>query len=388
MVTRENRAVRPEKAETVKEIAGHFTDSEAAILTEYRGLRVAEIAEVRGALRDAGADYKVLKNTLARIAVRDVGLDELVEQLEGPTAVVFVHGDLVEAAKALDDAAKKYPVLLVKGGALKGKLLSAEDARALARLESREILLSKVAMLANSPLQRTINVFAAMLRDLGSMLAQVLTQKETEQPAAAQQPAAEPEPETPAVETGPETGPESETLESPDVGPAPEEGAPAEEPTNVDTQSATQAAAGGRPAEPEGEAPNTRGPSGTLAEADAIGETGAGGSQPRRGERGGVIVEGETVEETAEVQSAGGPVVEGEPPEVKSEGGPAARAETPKGEPPATRGELPDEVSGGATDEQKVEETDSPPTDDEGTVESTEGSDTGTPAEGDAGPKS
>ncbi|HEX2240776.1 MAG TPA: 50S ribosomal protein L10, partial [Actinomycetota bacterium] len=142
MVTTEKRTVRPEKAEAVKEIAGQFSDSEAAILTEYRGLRVADIADVRGALRQAGAEYKVLKNTLARIAVREVGLEDLVEQLEGPTAVVFVRGDLVEAAKALDEAAKKYPVLVVKGGALKGKLLSVEDAKALARLESREVLLA------------------------------------------------------------------------------------------------------------------------------------------------------------------------------------------------------------------------------------------------------
>src|SRR5919202_4388303 len=91
---------RPEKVQSVEEIAGRFSDSEAALLTEYRGLHVGEIAEVRRALREADADYKVLKNTLARIAVREVGLEELAGMLEGPTAIAFCHGDAVAAAKA------------------------------------------------------------------------------------------------------------------------------------------------------------------------------------------------------------------------------------------------------------------------------------------------
>ena len=84
---------RPEKAAAVKEIAGRFESSEAALLTEYRGLKVGEIAEVRGALRDADADYKVLKNTLTRLAVREVGLEELIAMLEGPVAIAFIKGD-------------------------------------------------------------------------------------------------------------------------------------------------------------------------------------------------------------------------------------------------------------------------------------------------------
>lgn len=173
---------RPEKVAAVKDISRRFREADAALLTEYRGLRVADIAEVRRALREAGADYKVLKNTLARIAVRAVGLDELAGQLTGPTAVAFVKGDVAAAAKALDEAAKRFPVLAIKGATFAGKVLGADDARALARLESREVLLAKVAMLANSPLQQTVNVFAALLRDLGSMLAQVLAHKEAAGP--------------------------------------------------------------------------------------------------------------------------------------------------------------------------------------------------------------
>jgi large subunit ribosomal protein L10 len=173
---------RPEKKQAVEEIAGKFGDAQAALLTEYRGLSVGEIAEVRRALRDAEADYKVLKNTLTRIAVREVGLDELVEMLQGPTAVAFCRGDAVAAARALDDAAKKFPVLVIKGGVLRGQVIDAEQAKALAKLEPREVQLAKIAMMMNAPVQQTVNVFAALLRDLGSMLGQVLAQKESAEP--------------------------------------------------------------------------------------------------------------------------------------------------------------------------------------------------------------
>jgi large subunit ribosomal protein L10 len=220
---------RPEKVDAVRDIAGRFNDSDAALLTEYRGLRVQEIAEVRNALREAGAEYKVLKNTLARIAVREVGLEDLAELLEGPTAIAFVSGDAAAAAKALDEAAKKYPVLEIKGGVLLGKIIDASEAQRLARLESREILLSKVAMLANSPAQQTANVFSALLRNFGSMLAQVVTKKESGELPGGAAPAAEiPSPE----EVGePAEEPATEGVEeSPAETPQPEEaGQPADE---------------------------------------------------------------------------------------------------------------------------------------------------------------
>lgn len=207
---------KPEKVEAVKEIAERFSGADAALLTEYRGLTVKEMAEVRGALRDADTEYRVLKNTLTRIAVHDVGLDELVEMLDGPTAIAFVKGDAVEAAKALDDAIKRFPVLAFKGGVLDGRIIDADQASALARLEPREVQLATIAALANQPLQQTVNAFAALLRDLGSMLAQVMVQKESSEPSA-------PEGAAEASE---------ETLENPEVGPAPQaatEKAPSEE---------------------------------------------------------------------------------------------------------------------------------------------------------------
>ncbi len=170
---------KPDKAGEVSDITRRFEESGAALLTEYRGLSVGDMAEVRNALRGADADYKVLKNTLTRIAVRNVGLDELVGMLEGPTAIAFCRGDASVAAKALDEAARKFPVLEVKGGVLLGRIISASQARDLATLEPREVQLAKIAMIMNSPLQQTVNVFAGLLRDLGSMLAQVISKKES-----------------------------------------------------------------------------------------------------------------------------------------------------------------------------------------------------------------
>jgi large subunit ribosomal protein L10 len=177
---------RPDKVAAVEEITSRFGDSNAALLTEYRGLTVSEIAEVRGALRAADADYKVLKNTLVRIAAKDVGLEDLVGLLTGPTAIAFCRGDAVAAAKALDDAAKRFPVLVVKGGVLRGKILDADQARELARIEPREVLLAKIAMLVNQPAQQTVNVLSALLRDFGSMLAQVVEKKEVLSPPSAE----------------------------------------------------------------------------------------------------------------------------------------------------------------------------------------------------------
>ena len=218
---------RPEKTQAVEEITGRFQEANAALLTEYRGLSVAEIAELRSALREADAEYKVLKNTLARIAVREVGLEELVGMLEGPTAVAFVKGDAVAAAKALDDAAKKFPVLVVKGGVLRGKIIDADQTKELASVEPREVQLAKIAMMMNSPLQQTVNVFAAALRDLGSMLAQVIAKKESgELPGGSSDaPAAsgateEPAAEAPAESAADADAPTAEAAETGDRGEA------------------------------------------------------------------------------------------------------------------------------------------------------------------------
>ena len=251
---------RPEKEASVTDIAERFNDSDAALLTEYRGLRVAEIAEVRNSLRESDTDYKVLKNTLARIAVREVGLEELVEMLSGPTAIAFIKGDAAAAAKALDEAAKKYPVLTIKGGVLNGKVISADQAKELAKLEPREVLLAKIAMLMNSPAQQTVNVFSALLRDLGSMLAQVVAKKESgelpggageapavEAPAVEEAPAeatAEPAEEAPAEEAPPTATAEPAEAEEAEV---------AEEAVQPETEQQDEAEAAAEEAAPPAE---------------------------------------------------------------------------------------------------------------------------------------
>ncbi|MDP9181287.1 MAG: 50S ribosomal protein L10, partial [Actinomycetota bacterium] len=136
--------MRPDKGDSVAELTERFQGATAAVLTEYRGLTVKQLKELRRAL---GADttYSVVKNTLTRIAANRAGLAGLDELLAGPTAVAFVKGDPVTAAKGLRDFAKAHPALVVKGGVMDGKQLTAGEIRKLADLESREVLLAKLA---------------------------------------------------------------------------------------------------------------------------------------------------------------------------------------------------------------------------------------------------
>lgn len=175
---------RAEKVEAVEEISSRLSEARAALLTEYRGLSVTELAEIRRALREADADYKVCKNTLARIAARQVGFDDLAALLQGPTAIAFVKGDAVEAAKALDDATRRFPVLALKGGVLDGRVIDAEETRQLARLEPRDVQLAKLALLLQSPVQQTAGLLSAPLRSLGSMLVQLLDERRASEGAA------------------------------------------------------------------------------------------------------------------------------------------------------------------------------------------------------------
>src|SRR4029079_17913646 len=122
---------RPEKVAVVDEVRAKLDAADAAVLTEYRGLDVSAMAELRRALRDAGGSYKIYKNTLVRFAARDLGL-EIEDLLTGPTAIAFVDGDAVNVAKALRDFAKTNEHLVVKGGVLGDKLLTAAEAKALA----------------------------------------------------------------------------------------------------------------------------------------------------------------------------------------------------------------------------------------------------------------
>ena len=153
---------RNPKSTAVEEITEEFRSSSAAVLTEYRGLTVAQLKELRRSL-GGNATYAVVKNTLTKIAAKDAGVDGLDDLLVGPSAIAFVKGDPVEAAKGLRDFSKLHPKLVIKGGYLDGNVLSAADVAKLADLESREVLLAKLAGAMNASLQNAVSLFAAPL---------------------------------------------------------------------------------------------------------------------------------------------------------------------------------------------------------------------------------
>ena len=168
---------RPEKVATVAEITDKFRSADAAILTEYRGMSVGTMAQLRRQLRPAGGEWKVYKNTLARLAAREVGAGELVDQLAGPTAIAFVSGDVAAVAKSLRDFAKTNPLLIVKGGVMGGKILSAKDVETLADLPSRDILLAMLAGAFQAPLVKTAGLLQALPRNFAYGLKALIDQK-------------------------------------------------------------------------------------------------------------------------------------------------------------------------------------------------------------------
>jgi large subunit ribosomal protein L10 len=152
---------RPEKAAAVAEIVDSFNAADGAVLTEYRGLTVKELQNLRRSLGE-NANYAVVKNTLAKIAANEVGIDGFDDLLTGPTAIAFINGDVVEAAKGLRDFAKANPALVIKGGVLDGKQLDPAEIAKLADLESREVLLAKVAGALTATLSQALYAFTAL----------------------------------------------------------------------------------------------------------------------------------------------------------------------------------------------------------------------------------
>ena len=168
---------RSEKVAIVDEIASKLSDAAAVFVTEYRGLTVGALAALRGSLRQVGAEHTVYKNTLARFAAEKAGIDGLKELLVGPTALTFVSGDSVAAAKALRDAARTNPLLVLKGGALGASTLSAADVTALAELPSREELLARFAGALQAPLVKTAGLLQALPRNFAYGLAALIDQQ-------------------------------------------------------------------------------------------------------------------------------------------------------------------------------------------------------------------
>ena len=153
---------RPDKTGAVAELVESFQESAGAVLTEYRGLSVKQLQELRRALGE-NANYAVVKNTLTKIAATEAGVEGFDDLLTGPTAIAFIQGDVVEAAKGLRDFAKANPSLVIKGGVLEGKPLDATEIAKLADLESREVLLGKLAGAMLASLSQAVYVLNAPL---------------------------------------------------------------------------------------------------------------------------------------------------------------------------------------------------------------------------------
>jgi large subunit ribosomal protein L10 len=215
-----------EKIERVAAIKGRIAASEAILLADYRGLTVHDATELRRSL-SSQAKFSVVKNTLLKRAADESGMGELDAILTGPTAVAFVSGDVVAAAKQVVEAAKKFPTLVLKGAWLDGRLLSPDEARSLADLESREVMLSKIAGMLKSEMTRAAGMFQALQSQFVGLLEAYRDKLGPPEPEAAPEPepaieaaepvpesaepAAEPEAETPAQPAEAEVAPADET---------------------------------------------------------------------------------------------------------------------------------------------------------------------------------
>jgi large subunit ribosomal protein L10 len=189
---------KADKATAVADIAEQFKEATAALVTEYRGLTVANLADLRRSLGDT-ATYSVAKNTLVRRAASEAGVDGLDELFVGPTAIAFVTGEPVDAAKALKKFAKDNKALVIKGGYMDGRPLTVAEVEKIADLESREVLLAKLAGAMKGNLSKAAGLFNAPASQVARLLAALQEKKEGESPApaaAASEPA-EPEPAEP-----------------------------------------------------------------------------------------------------------------------------------------------------------------------------------------------
>ena len=169
----------PEKVQAVADIREALEGAEAVFLTEYRGLSVKAVQELRRSLRESGADYKVVKMTLAKLAAGDAGFEGLDDYLAGPTALAFAKSDPVATAKALKDFSKANKVFVLKAGFLSGNILSPEEVSRLAEIEPRDVLLAMFAGAAKAPLYQAAGMFASFTRDAASMFDQLVTKKES-----------------------------------------------------------------------------------------------------------------------------------------------------------------------------------------------------------------
>ncbi len=184
---------RAEKATAVADIAEQFKESTATVVTEYRGLTVANLAELRKSL-GASATYSVAKNTLVKRAASAAGVEGLDELFTGPTAIAFIQGEPVDAAKAIKTFAKDNKALIIKGGYMDGKPLSVEEVNRIADLESREVLLAKLAGAMKAKTSQAAALFAAPASQVARLVFALQEKREAAEGAAAPAPAPAAEP--------------------------------------------------------------------------------------------------------------------------------------------------------------------------------------------------
>ena len=237
---------RPDKTAAVAEIVDSFNDSAGAVLTEYRGLTVKQLQELRRVLGE-NANYAVVKNTLTKIAAKEAGVAGFDDLLVGPTAIAFINGDVVEAAKGLRDFAKANPALVIKGGYLDGASVDAAQIAKMADLESREVLLGKLAGAMLASLSQAVYLLNAPLAQAARLVG-ALEAKAEQDPSILRGGAGEPvaaapaATEEPAAEETPETG--ADSTEAPAVAGAEDaasEDAPATEDTTTEATPSTEA---------------------------------------------------------------------------------------------------------------------------------------------------
>jgi large subunit ribosomal protein L10 len=172
---------RDEKAQAIEEIAAQIEGSEAIFAVDYRGISVPQAAELRGALREADASFRIVKNRLTKLAAERVGEERLSELLQGPTALAFVRGDTAQAAKAISTFNKEHEVLTFKGGFMADMALDEEKFKSIARLPAREVLDGQLAGIVASPLTGLVRGLGSMVSGLANQLQQLQEQKEKEE---------------------------------------------------------------------------------------------------------------------------------------------------------------------------------------------------------------
>jgi large subunit ribosomal protein L10 len=226
---------RADKVTAVAELTERFQNSSGAVLTEYRGLTVAQLGELRRSLGD-NASFSVVKNTLTKIAATEAGVTtDLTDLLTGPSAIAFVHGDVVEAAKGLRDFAKNYPLLVIKGGVLDGKPLTPPEIVKLADLESREVLLAKLAGAMKASLAGAAGTLAALPQQMARLLGALEQKRAAESPADAAPADASPADAAPA---------DAAPADATPADAAPADAAPAETEASTESKAGGEAAAG------------------------------------------------------------------------------------------------------------------------------------------------